>query len=100
MEFVDVMPVMGPELVTPSRCAARASFGVDISEGLGEVMGGEIAFRVLAASAGGCSGRSLMRITSVSNTATGTHLASSRLCVNLDVKFTYISALRCGMAIS
>ena len=63
MEFVDEM---GPELVTPSRCAARASFGADISEGLGEDMGGEITFRVLAASAGGYSGGSLVRITSVS----------------------------------
>ena len=39
--------------------AARASFGVDISEGLGEDMGSEITIRVLAASAGGYSGESL-----------------------------------------
>ena len=91
---------MGSELVTPSRCAARASFGVDTSEGLGDDMGGEIMFRVLAASAGGCSGGSLVRITTVSTTGTGTHLASSRLCVNLDVDFTYISALRCSLTIS
>ena len=96
MEFVDEM---GPELVTPSRCAARASFGADISEGLGEDMGGEITSRVLAA-AGSCSGGSLVRITSVSTTATETHLASSRLCINLDVKFTHISTLRCGLTIS
>ena len=96
MEFVDEM---GPELVTPSRCAARASFGADISEGLGEDMGGEITSRVLAA-AGSYSGGSLVRITSVSTTATGTHLASSRLCINLDVKFTHISTLRCGLTIS
>ena len=97
MEFVDEM---GPELVTPSRCAARASFGADISEGLGEDMGGEITFRVLATSAEGYGGEALVRITSVSTTATGTHLASSRLCINLDVKFTHISTLRCGLTIS
>ena len=79
---------MGSELVTPSRCAARASFGVNISEGLGDDMGGETTFHVLAALAGGYSGGPLMRTTSVSTTATGTHLASSRLCINLDVNFT------------
>ena len=97
MEFVDEM---GPELVTPSRCVALASFEADISEGLGEDMGGEIIFRVLAASAVGYSGGPLVRITSVSTAATGTHLSSSRLCINLDVKLTHISTLRCGLTIS
>ena len=91
---------MGSGLVTSSRRATRASFGVDTSEGLGDDVGGEIMFRVLAASTGGYSGGSLMRTTSVSTTATGTHLASSRLCVSLDVNFTYISALRGSLTIS
>ena len=53
MKLVDEM---GPELVTTSRCAARASFEADVSDALGEDTGGEMTFRVSSASGGGCSG--------------------------------------------
>jgi hypothetical protein len=94
---IELINKMGPGLVIPSRCAARASFEVEVSE---EDMGCIEALCVLFASERGCNGGQPVRNTSGSYyTNVGAHRASSRSCVELNVKLTCISALRYGSEI-
>jgi hypothetical protein len=60
MELADKI---GAEFVTPSRCAARASFEADISDSLEEDLRSTATVCVLSASEGGCNGGPLVRIT-------------------------------------
>jgi hypothetical protein len=63
--------------------------------------GAQLRFAVLlSASAGGCSRGSLDQgHTRKYYSNTGTHLASSRLCINSHAQLTYISVLCCGLTI-
>ena len=89
----ELADAMVPELVIPSRCAARVSFEVGTLDALEEEMLCAETFCTLSASRGGCNGGPLMRITSGSMTPIwGAHLASSRSCTEPNVKL-----LCCGL---
>jgi hypothetical protein len=56
---IELADKIGAEFVTPSRCAARASFEADISDSLEEDLRSTATVCVLSASEGGCNGASV-----------------------------------------